>query len=177
MAGQVWWDGRLPHGSPEVVRGRKSASQAKVWRQRVLLSVYSETIFGKSVDRKVVNSTHDSSEKLGIGQCFLYLRNIKGFGSNHKRVYRIYRELEFNLRIKPKRCLVREKPNTLAVPTERNEVWSTDFIRERPEKEVVFSLPADRETRALDQIIERRRKPKMLCSDNGPEYISSTLTG
>ncbi|MEY2874571.1 MAG: hypothetical protein RLZZ373_1942, partial [Pseudomonadota bacterium] len=29
---------------------------------------------------------------------------------NHKRVYRIYRELELNLRIKPRKRLVREKP-------------------------------------------------------------------
>ena len=38
----------------------------------------------------------------GFGLCFLYLRNVKGFGWNHKRVYRIYRALELNLRIKPK---------------------------------------------------------------------------
>ena len=25
----------------------------------------------------------------GFGLCFLYLRNVKGFGWNHKRVYRI----------------------------------------------------------------------------------------
>ena len=37
----------------------------------------------------------------GFGLCFLHLRNVKGFGWNHKRVYRIYRELELNLRIKP----------------------------------------------------------------------------
>ena len=37
----------------------------------------------------------------GFGLCFLYLRNVKGFKWNHKRVYRIYRELELNLRIKP----------------------------------------------------------------------------
>ncbi len=30
----------------------------------------------------------------GFGLCFLYLRNVKGFRWNHKRVYRIYRELE-----------------------------------------------------------------------------------
>ena len=30
----------------------------------------------------------------GFGLCFLYLRNVKGFAWNHKRVYRIYRELE-----------------------------------------------------------------------------------
>ena len=27
----------------------------------------------------------------GFGLCFLYLRNVKGFRWNHKRVYRIYR--------------------------------------------------------------------------------------
>ncbi len=46
----------------------------------------------------------------GFGLCFLYLRNVKHFKWNHKRVYRIYRELELNLRIKPKKRLIREKP-------------------------------------------------------------------
>ena len=32
----------------------------------------------------------------GFGLCFLHLRNVKGFKWNHKRVYRIYRELELN---------------------------------------------------------------------------------
>jgi putative transposase len=50
----------------------------------------------------------------GFGLCFLYLRNIKGYTWNHKRVYRIYQELELNLRIKPKRRLTRKKPNPLA---------------------------------------------------------------
>lgn len=29
----------------------------------------------------------------GFGLCFLYLRNVKGFKWNHKRVRRIYRDL------------------------------------------------------------------------------------
>ena len=37
----------------------------------------------------------------GFGLCFLHLRNVKGHLWNHKRVYRIYWELELNLRIKP----------------------------------------------------------------------------
>ena len=40
-------------------------------------------------------------ETWGFGLCFLYLRNVQGHGWNHKRVYRIYRELELNLRSEP----------------------------------------------------------------------------
>lgn len=57
----------------------------------------------------------------GFGLCFLYLRNVKGFSWNHKRVYRIYRKLELNMRIKPKKRLIREKPEALAVPTTINQ--------------------------------------------------------
>ena len=67
----------------------------------------------------------------GFGLCFLYLRNVTGFGWNHKRVYRIYRELELNLRIKPKKRLVREKPEPLAVPEAINQVWSMDFMHDQ----------------------------------------------
>ena len=52
-------------------------------------------------------------KRWGFGLCFLYLRNVKGFPWNHKRVYRIYCELELNLRIKPKKRIVREKPGPL----------------------------------------------------------------
>ena len=131
----------------------------------------------------------------GFGLCFLYLRNVKGYRWNHKRVYRIYRELELNLRIKPKKRIVREKPEPLAVPEEINDTWSIDFMhdalsdgrnfrlfnvlddfnREGLAIEVDFSLPAERVVRALDQIIEWRGKPLAIRSDNGPEYISGTF--
>lgn len=47
----------------------------------------------------------------GFGLWFLYLRNVQGYGWNHKRVYC---ELELNLRIKPKKRLKRDKPEPLA---------------------------------------------------------------
>lgn len=131
----------------------------------------------------------------GFGLCYLYLRNVKGFGWNHKRVYRIYRELELNLRIKPKKRLIRNKPAPLAVPVKVNQVWSMDFMhdqlsdqrsyrlfnviddhnREALGIEVDLSLPAARVIRALEQIIQWRGKPKRLRCDNGPEYISNAL--
>jgi putative transposase len=131
----------------------------------------------------------------GFGLCFLYLRNVKGHAWNHKRVYRIYRELELNLRIKPRKRLVRDKPEALAVPKRANETWSMDFMadqladgrsfralnvlddfnREGLGIEVDLSLPALRVARTLDQIIEWRGKPGAIRVDNGPEYISGTL--
>lgn len=128
----------------------------------------------------------------GFGLCYLYLRNVKGFIWNHKRVYRIYRELELNLRIKPKSRIIRDKPNPLSVPNGINESWSMDFMhdqlsdgrsirlfnviddfnREGLEIEVDFSLPSSRVIRSLDRIIEQRGKPKTIRCDNGPEYIS-----
>ncbi len=67
----------------------------------------------------------------GFGLCFLYLRNVKGFGWNHKRVYRIYCELELNLRIKPRKRLKRDKPDALAVPDAPNHTWSMDFMADQ----------------------------------------------
>lgn len=131
----------------------------------------------------------------GFGLCFLHLRNVKGFRWNHKRVYRIYKELELNMRIKPKKRIVREKPKPLRVPLAPNEIWSMDFMhdqlsdgrsfrlfnvlddynREGLGIEVDFSLPSIRVIRSLEQIMEWRGKPKVLRCDNGPEYISQTL--
>ena len=64
----------------------------------------------------------DNNRNWGFGLCFLHLRNVRGFVWNHKRVYRIYRELELNLRIKPRKRLVRERPEPLTVPEHCNEV-------------------------------------------------------
>ena len=131
----------------------------------------------------------------GFQLCFLYLRNVKGFKWNHKRVYRIYRELELNLRIKPRKRLYREKPEALSVPASINQTWSMDFMHDQLGDgrsfrafnviddynrqglgiEIDFSLPADRVIRTLDQIIEWRGKPDAIRSDNGPEYISHQL--
>ena len=131
----------------------------------------------------------------GFGLCYLYLRNVKGFGWNHKRVRRIYRELELNLRIKPKKRLVREKPEPLAVPDAMNTTWSMDFMsdqladgrtfrtlnviddfnREGLAIEVDLSLPALRVIRTLERIIEWRGTPLNIRVDNGPEYVSGAL--
>ena len=47
---------------------------------------------------------------------------MKGYTWHHKRIYRIYRELELNMRIKPRTRLVREQPEPLQVPFAANEI-------------------------------------------------------
>ena len=69
-----------------------------------------------------------TNKRWGFGLCFLFLRNVKCYGWNHKRVYRIYRELGLKLRTKPKRRIKRDKPNALSVPVTINQVWSIDFM-------------------------------------------------
>jgi putative transposase len=118
----------------------------------------------------------------GFGLCFLHLRNVKGFAWNH-------------LRIKPRKRLVREKPEPLAIPVRANETWSMDFTSDQMEDgrsfrtlnvlddfnreglgiKVDFFLSAVRVVRTLDRIIECRGKPFNIRVDNGPEYVSVIL--
>ena len=131
----------------------------------------------------------------GFGLCYLYLRNVRQFQWNHKRVYRIYRELELNLRIKPRRRLKRDKPDALGTATAIDQVWSMDFMsdalvdgrtlrtfnviddysREALAIDVDLSLPSERVIRSLEQIIQWRGKPSAIRCDNGPEYIAKVL--
>lgn len=143
----------------------------------------------------LVNLTENESD-CGFGLSFHYLRNVKGFKWNHKRVYRIYCELALNLRIKPRRRLKRNKPEPLKEPLKVNQIWPIDFMhdqladqrkfrlfnviddfkREGLAIEAGFSLPTARVTRVLDQLLEWRSKPVAIRCDNGPEFISHEFT-
>jgi len=143
--------------------------------------------------------TH-THKRWGFGLCFLYLRNVKRFVWNHKRVYRIYKELELNLRIKPRRRLKRNRPDPLGEATAVNQVWSMDLMRpalrsdsladgrtlrtfnviddynrEGLEIEVDLSLPSARVIRSLENVIQWRGKPLAIRCDNGPEYCAQAM--
>ena len=145
-----------------------------------------------SVDNRIIADwllrlTHNQ-RNWGFGLCFLYLRNVKGFVWN-----RIYRELELNVRIKPRKRLKRDKPVTLAVPSTINETWSMDFMHDQLEDgrsfrllnilddcnreglgiEVDFSIPAERVIRTLNHLIEWRGKPVWIVRRTNTSVHSS----
>jgi len=70
---------------------------------------------------KILIYLTETSQSWGFGLFFLHLRNKKHW--DHKRVYRIYCDLELNLRIKPNKRLELEAPAPapLAVPEAKNE--------------------------------------------------------
>jgi len=123
-----------------------------------------------------------------------YLKN-QGYGWNHKKVRRIYREIGLNIRVKPKKRLPVRTPKPLSEPEEANVSWSLDFMsdslacgrafrtlniiddfnREALWIEVDTSIPAERVIRVLDHLALWRGYPQQLRIDNGPELISHKM--
>jgi putative transposase len=148
-------------------------------------------------DSSLIEALHQLVEKhptIGFWKCYYRLRR-KGYGCNHKRLYRVYTLLRLNVRRRARRRVPQRIKQPLLIPGSINEAWSMDFMcdslvdgrrfrllniiddynRESLAIEIDTSLPALRVIRALNQLIETRSKPKTIRVDNGPEFISDRL--
>jgi len=148
-------------------------------------------------DSQIIAALSDLAARfpnVGFSQMFHRLRD-EGHGWNHKRVYRVYKELKLNLRRKHKRRLPERPKQHIAWPIRPNHTWSMDFMadslyrggrfrllniiddhnRECLAMEVGTSLPALRVIRTLERILEWRPKPDSIRVDNGPEFDSIAL--
>lgn len=119
----------------------------------------------------------------------------EGFGVNHKRVYRLYRDARLAVRKKRRRRVSQANRTVELVATRPNDCWSMDFLSDTladgrairvfaavddhskvsPVVEVDLSLPAPRVIRALDRAIEEHGKPAAVRTDNGPEFASKAF--
>jgi len=142
----------------------------------------------------VLTRLAESRPRWGFGLMFDWMRH-HGHPWNHKQVYRVYKELALNLRIKPKKRLPAREPVPLDEAAQPNDCWSLDFMsdsltdgrsyrtlnviddynREGLAIEVDHSLPSERVVRVLDQVAEERGYPRKLRSDNGPEFIARAI--
>ena len=131
---------------------------------------------------------------IGYWQCCYRLWN-KAHWWNHKRIYRVYKDMKLNIRRRAKKRLPERVKQPLMVPSAPNQVWSIDFMsdslvdgrkfrllniiddfnRESLAIEVDTSLPSLRVIRVLEQLIAQRGKPANIRCDNGPEFISHKL--
>jgi putative transposase len=120
---------------------------------------------------------------------------IDGWAINVKRTYRIYREEGLMVRKRRRKKLPVPERQPLLRPTQPNEVWSMDFVfdelangrrvkaltvvddcsKEAVQIAVDTSIPALYVTRVLDQVKAERGLPKVIRTDNGPEFAGRTM--
>lgn len=128
--------------------------------------------------------------RFGYRRLHIHL-DADGAHVNHKRVFRVYREAGLVVRRKARKRLVRAGVPRPAL-TAANQEWALDFVhdamasgrairvlsvvdectRECLKLEVDTSFASRRVTRALEAIIEKRKKPLAIRCDNGPEFTS-----
>ncbi|MEN9522230.1 MAG: hypothetical protein RL065_607 [Bacteroidota bacterium] len=166
------------------------------------LFAMSETVYyykakTKSEDLHIENELRSLAEvhtNWGFWMMFYHLR-LNQHKWNHKRVYRVYKDMKLNMRRKYKRRLPSRVKEPLLQPLMPNVTWSMDFMhdslhfgktfrsfnviddfnREALNITIDTSLNSHRVIRELNQLIDWRGKPEKIRVDNGPEFISSAL--
>jgi putative transposase len=114
---------------------------------------------------------------------------------NHKKVHRLYKLENLQVRRRKRKRGVAAKRVALTPATRVNERWSMDFMRdtlasgrpfrtlnivddysrECPAIEVDHSLPGLRVVRVLERLALTRGLPGTIVVDNGPEFAGRTL--
>jgi len=136
----------------------------------------------------------DLHKRWGFWKMYHRLRHLE-YQWNHKRVYRIYKQLRLNLRVKRKTRLPLPVKKPLLRPIYPNITWSIDFMhdtlsdgsqirslniiddfnREVLTVALARSMPSSRVVRELQTLIDWRGKPERIRVDNGPEFIAEKM--
>lgn len=128
----------------------------------------------------------------GFLMIFDKLRMQRGFPDNHKRVRRIYRELNLQIGKRVKSRKIRRPKLLLEVPSRPDQLWAMDFVldsfsngrrfrtltvKDLFTHEVValhvdLSITGEGVAQALDKV---GRIPKGIVCDNGSEFVSKAM--
>ena len=147
-------------------------------------------------DQALRNRLRDLAEKYPrYGYPTLHdMLRAEGAVINPKRTYRVYREEGLQVRTKRRKKLIRPRV-PMAVPDAINQRWSIDFMsdqlangrrfrvlnvvddfsRECVLQVVDFSISGVRLARELDQLGQKRRLPRTIVCDNGPELTCKAM--
>ena len=119
----------------------------------------------------------------------------EGWTDNHKRIERIYQQAQLQVRRRRRKRVSRGEREPLASPTGPNQLWAMDFVhdalvdgrklkilnvldcfhRECLAILVDTSISGVRVARALEELGALRGYPQGVITDNGPEFISSSV--
>ena len=118
---------------------------------------------------------------------------LDGIVFNHKKVYRVYNELNLNLNLRrKKRRKIPARKRIYEIAQNKDEIWSLDFVhnsiksqnvrtiniidefnREVLDIKASSSLPSSKVVNILEEIIKnQKRKPDAFRIDNGTEFTS-----
>jgi len=132
--------------------------------------------------------------RYGAGMIYLKLRQ-GGHRVNHKRVDRLYAAARLQVKRRRRKKVPQADRQPLVRPQTLNDVWSADFVFDRTAEgrvlkcltivddattEAVAIVPARAIgglpfTRILDQLARTRGLPRVLRTDNGPEFCGRTM--
>lgn len=146
------------------------------------------------LERQQIKTIALERPRFGYRRIHVVLRK-KGLGINHKKLFRLYREMGLKVRKRGarKRALGLRVSRMKAM--EVNQIWSLDFMsdrladgrrirllniideysRESLKIVVDTSLSGMRVARELEELVKRRGKPKQIISDNGTEFTSKAV--
>lgn len=132
--------------------------------------------------------------RFGYRRLHVFLRR-EGYAVNHKRLFRIYREEQLNVRRRGgrKRAIGTRAP--MVLPLMPNQRWSLDFVSDQLTDGRRFrimtvvddctreclaliadtSLSGARVARELAPLFDARGKPQTVVSDNGTEFTSNAI--
>lgn len=144
--------------------------------------------------RKRILELAEERKRFGQYRIYVMLRR-EGWVVNHKRVARIYRQEQLQVRRKRRKKMTTAVRVPLTAPNRPNERWSMDFVmdvlwggrririltivddytRESLAVEVDTGMGGAYVARVLDRLVESRSKPVGITVDNGPEFAGRAL--
>lgn len=146
------------------------------------------------IQRQQIRAIALERPRFGYRRIHVVLRK-KGLGINHKKLFRLYREMGLKVRKRGSRKRASGLRVVRIKATEINQVWSLDFMSDRLadgrrirllniideySKEslkmvVDTSLSGARVVRELEDLVRHRGHPQQIISDNGTEFTSMAV--
>lgn len=149
-------------------------------------------------DAEIIGALADLVEgrpSRGFWKCRKLLKR-QGYPWNHKRIYRVYKQMKLHLRRPAKKRLPKRLRVPLYVPQLPDTVWSADFMsdtlicgrrfrtfnvvddfnREALHIEIDTSITSTRLVRVFERLQAQHGLPQVLRTDNGPEFLGETFT-